>query len=112
MQPEGNWPSHTAWRCLCVPRQVIAGADKGKTGTITKVNTQKGLVVVEGVNIRTKHNAPKAENEQGSIVKSEFPVHHSNVMCFSKEKQVRSRVGHKEVDGKKVGPVSMRTHAS
>ncbi len=87
------------------PGQVIAGADKGKVGTITKVDTQKGKIVVEGVNIRTKHIAPRAENETGQIKKSEYPIHHSNVMCYSKEKNVRSRVGYKLDNGKKVGPL-------
>mmetsp|Transcript_32721 Transcript_32721/g.83014 ORF Transcript_32721/g.83014 Transcript_32721/m.83014 type:complete len:162 (-) Transcript_32721:518-1003(-) len=83
--------------------QVIAGKDKGKTGTITRVLPKTGLVVVEGVNIKTKHIAPKQENEQGKIEKSEYPLHHSNVQHFSKEKQVRSRIGHKMVDdGRKV----------
>jgi large subunit ribosomal protein L24 len=62
--------------CYCV--QIIAGHDKGKVGTITKVLTTTGEVVVEGVNIKTKHVAPKVENEAGQIKKYEFPVHHSN----------------------------------
>lgn len=82
--------------------QVIAGKDKGKTGTITRVLPKTGLVVVENVNIKTKHIPKQAENEQGKIEKKEYPLHHSNVQHFSKEKQVRSRVAHKVVDGQKV----------
>lgn len=83
--------------------QVIAGKDKGKVGTITKVLTKKGKVLVEGANIGTKHVAPKMENETGTIKNLEMPLHHSNVMLYSKEKAVRSRVGHKVLeDGKKV----------
>jgi large subunit ribosomal protein L24 len=83
--------------------QVIAGKDKGKVGTITKVLAKKGKVVVEGVNSGTKHIKPRAENEQGSIKELEFPIHHSNVMLYSKDKGVRSRVGHKVLeDGRKV----------
>ena len=66
--------------------------------------TSTGKCVVEGVNIKTKHIAPRTEKEVGSIKKSEYPIHHSNVMLYSKEKGVRSRVGSKVTEeGKKVG---------
>jgi large subunit ribosomal protein L24 len=82
---------------------VIAGKDKGKTGIIIKVLPKLGTVIVEGVNIKTKHIAPRGENEQGQIKKQEYPLHHSNVQHFSKEKQVVSRVGHRTLeDGRKV----------
>lgn len=83
--------------------QVIAGEDKGKVGTIVRVLPKKGKVVVEGVNIGTKHIAPRGENETGQIKTMEMPVHHSNVMHYSETKQTRSRVGHKMTeDGRKV----------
>ncbi|KAJ9517194.1 hypothetical protein QJQ45_009049 [Haematococcus lacustris] len=83
--------------------QVIAGKDKGKTGTITKVVPKLGMVFVEGVNIKTKNMAPRAENEKGQQKQLEFPIDHSNVQHYSKEKQVRSRVGYKfNAEGKKV----------
>ncbi|GAX83711.1 hypothetical protein CEUSTIGMA_g11136.t1 [Chlamydomonas eustigma] len=83
--------------------QVIAGKDKGTVGTVVKVVTATGKCIVEGVNIKTKHVAPRTENEKGSIKKSEYPIHHSNVMLYSKEKGIRSRVGHKTTEeGKKV----------
>lgn len=82
--------------------KVIAGSDKGKVGKIMSVNTKRGEVLVEGVNIKTKHVKPSAQGEQGQIVKKEFTVHHSNVAVYSVAQQVHSRVGIKEVDGKKV----------
>ncbi|GFR53163.1 hypothetical protein Agub_g15886, partial [Astrephomene gubernaculifera] len=83
--------------------QVIAGKDKGKVGTIIKVLAKKGKVVVEGVNEGQKHITPRSKEETGQIKTMEFPIHHSNVMLYSKEKSVRSRVGHKVLeDGKKV----------
>ncbi len=89
--------------------QVIAGADKGIVGTIIKVVTATGKCVVEGVNIRTKHIAPRTDSEKGSIKKSEYPIHHSNVMLYSKEKGVASRVGYKvDAEGKKVRGRVMR----
>lgn len=94
-----------ALRASCTRRhmQVIAGKDKGVIGTITRVVTSNGKVVVEGVNIRTKHIAPRSQEETGQIKKQEYPIHHSNVMLYSKEKGVRSRVSHKVTEeGKKV----------
>ena len=82
--------------------KVIAGADKGKVGKITKVNRKSGEVVMEGVNVRTKHVKPMGEEEEGQIVKVEFPVHHSNVQHYSEAQGVVSRVGHKMEGGKKV----------
>lgn len=83
--------------------QVITGKDKGKVGTVTSVDSTTGKILVEGVNIKTKAIKPKTENEQGQLKQYEFPIEHSNVMLYSKEKQVRSRVGHKVLeDGRKV----------
>lgn len=81
---------------------VITGSDKGKTGTVLKSLPKLGVIIVEGVNIKTKHVGPRSENEKGQIKKQEYPFHHSNVQHYSKDKQVRSRIGHKEVDGRKV----------
>merc|ERR1711976_257241 len=77
--------------------------DKGKVSTVTKVYTKTGAVLVEDCNIKTVHLKPKAEGETGTIVKEEAPMHHSNVMHYSKAQGVRSRVGKKVNDaGKKV----------
>ena len=57
---------------------VIAGANKGKEGKITKVLDDK--VVVEGVNVAKKHLKPKNNNGTGEIVEVERPIHRSNVM--------------------------------
>ena len=81
--------------------KVIAGADKGKVGKSTKVNRKTGQVVMEGVNVRTRHVKPAGE-EEGQIVKAEFPIHHSNVQHFSEAQGVVSRIGHKMEGDKKV----------
>jgi hypothetical protein len=44
---------------------------------------------------QTKTVQPKAQGEAGMIVNTESPIHHSNVMAYSKEQSVRSRIGHK-----------------
>jgi large subunit ribosomal protein L24 len=59
--------------------KVIAGDERGKTGRITSVLTDKNKVVVEGLNLVTKHTKPSAKNPQGGISKVEAPIHASNV---------------------------------
>ncbi len=56
---------------------VIAGANKGKEGKITKVLDEK--VIVEGVNLVKKHLKPKNNGGTGEIVETEAPIHRSNV---------------------------------
>lgn len=60
--------------------KVIAGDERGKTGRITAVNLEKQRVIIEGLNLVTKHNKPSAKNPQGGIAKVEAPMHASNVM--------------------------------
>ena len=59
--------------------KVIAGDDRNKTGIITSVDREKQRVVIEGVNMKTKHEKPSAKNPQGGISKVEAPIHASNV---------------------------------
>ncbi|NDK56158.1 50S ribosomal protein L24 [Pontibacter fetidus] len=59
--------------------KVIAGDERGKTGRITSVLTDKNKVVIEGLNLVTKHTKPSAKNPQGGISKVEAPIHASNV---------------------------------
>lgn len=60
--------------------KVIAGDERGKTGRVASVLTDKNKVVVEGLNLVTKHTKPSAKNPQGGISKVEAPIHASNVM--------------------------------
>ncbi|MBR7949340.1 50S ribosomal protein L24 [Microvirga sp. STR05] len=62
--------------------QVIAGDDKGKTGVIKSVNRSTQRVIVEGLNLVTKHNKPSAKNPQGGITKIEAGIHVSNVKAI------------------------------
>ena len=80
--------------------KVIAGKDKGKDGKIIAVNHKSSTVVVEGVNMITKHTKPSAANQQGGIIHQEGPLHVSNVMYLYKGKA--TRIGYKVEDGKKV----------
>ena len=80
--------------------KVIAGKDKGKDGKVLAVNVKDNTVVVENVNMVTKHTKPSAQNQQGGIVHQEGPVDISNVMLVVDGKA--TRVGFKVEDGKKV----------
>jgi large subunit ribosomal protein L24 len=83
--------------------QVIAGRDRGKVGEVLTVFPKTSQVVVEGVNIRTKHVKPQQEGESGQIVTQEGPIHSSNVMLYSEKEKVASRVAHTFTDdGRKV----------
>ncbi len=64
---------------------VIAGADKGKTGKVTRILKKENRVVVEGVHIVKKHMKPRYMNEMGSILEIEAPIHVSNVKLNEKE---------------------------
>src|SRR5574344_17928 len=81
---------------------VIAGRDKGKTGVIQKVIPESNRVVVENVNVRKKHNKPTQANPERSIVEVYAPIDASNVMLEDPKTKKPTRVGHKEVKGKKV----------
>ena len=81
---------------------VIAGKDKGKKGTVTKVFTKANRVLVEGVNVITKHQKPTAMNPQGGIINKEAPIHISNVMPVDPETGKGTRVRFEMKDGKKV----------
>jgi large subunit ribosomal protein L24 len=81
--------------------KVIAGDSKGAQGRVLEVIQDKRKVLVEGVNMVTKHTKPSAKNTQGGIVKKEAPIHISNVMLVD-GKGNATRVGRKEQDGKMV----------
>ncbi|PKU75996.1 50S ribosomal protein L24, chloroplastic [Dendrobium catenatum] len=83
--------------------KIIAGDDKGKVGEITRIFRHNSKIVVKDINFKTKHMKSKEQGEPGKIVKIEAPIHSSNVMLYSKEQNVASRVGHKVLeDGSKV----------
>jgi len=81
---------------------VISGKDKGKTGKIVKVFPNKGKVIVEGINMVTKHMKPNALNPQGGVVTKPAAIFSSKVMLFDEKAGKPTRVGYKVVDGKKV----------
>lgn len=81
---------------------VITGKDKGKTGKVVKVFPKKGKVVVEGINIVTKHLKPTQMNAQGTVVQKEAPIFSCKVMLFDEKAGKPTRVGFRVENGKKV----------
>ena len=80
--------------------KVIAGKDKDKEGKVIAIDQKDGKVVVEGVNMLTKHTKPSASNQNGGIIHQEGPIDISNVMYVHKGKA--TRVGIKMDSDKKV----------
>jgi large subunit ribosomal protein L24 len=81
---------------------VITGEDKDlkKPRLVKKVLVDEGKILVEGVNIVTKHTKPSAQNTKGGIVKQEAPINISNVMLWDGKQG--TKVKREERDGKKV----------
>lgn len=82
--------------------QVIAGKDKGKQGVILQVYPKKERVIVEGINVVTKHAKPSQINPQGGILEFEAAIHASNVMLLDPETDEPTRIGYEIIDGKNV----------
>ena len=80
--------------------KVIAGKDKDKEGKVIAVNKKDNTLIVEGINMVTKHAKPSAANQQGGIVSKESPIDASNVMLL--HKGTATRVGFKMDGDKKV----------
>ena len=83
---------------------VIAGKDKGKKGKVVAVLPKQDKVVVEGVNIITKHQKPTAINPQGGIINKEAPIHVSNVAFYDSKSKSAAKLGYKvsvDENGKK-----------
>ena len=82
---------------------VVSGKDKGKTGEVLKVFPKTGKVLVQGVNIVSRHKKPTRDNVQGGIVKSEAAIYSSKVMLYCTKCKNATRISNKILeDGSKV----------
>lgn len=79
---------------------VIAGKDKGKSGTVERTLATTNQVVVSGINMATKHQKNRRLRSQGQVIEIAMPINASNVALTENKKPVR--VGYKVEDGKKV----------
>ena len=77
---------------------VTAGNDKGKKGRVLMVFPDKDRVLVEGINVRTHHEKPSQENQQGGRVQKEASIHISNVMVIDPTTDEPSRIGRKRIE--------------
>ena len=84
----------------------VGGDKKGKTtrktGRVLKVYPRTDRVLVEGVNLMKKHQRPTQANDKGGIIEKEAPIHVSNIAIVDPKTGKPTRVGYREVDGKKV----------
>ena len=81
---------------------VLSGKDKGKQGKVLSVIPSESKVVVEGVNVATKHKKATSQTEQGGIVKKEAPIYACKVQRVCPKCNKPTRIGHKVEGGKKV----------
>ena len=82
---------------------VISGKDKGKVGVIQRAYPKLNKIVVEGVNVRKKHQKPTQQNPEGSIVEIYAPIDASNAMYYDAKTKKGTRLGYEvNKDGVKV----------
>ncbi len=82
---------------------VISGVDKGKKGKVLEAMPKRNRVIVEGVNMITKHVKPSRQMQQGGRIHQEASVHVSNVMLWDPNAKSGTRIKHKKLeDGTKV----------
>jgi len=79
---------------------VLAGKDKGRTGSVLQVMPKEDKVLVDGINVHARHRKPDQANPQGGIDRKPAPLHISNVAIAVDGKATRVRF--EERDGKKV----------
>ena len=81
---------------------VLSGKDKGKQGKIISADPKAGKVIVEGVNVASKHQRARRQNEESGIIKKETPIYACKVMLVCPKCGKPTRVGHSiDADGKK-----------
>lgn len=81
--------------------QIIAGKERGKTGTVMKVLPEAGRIVVEGINMLTKHQKPRREGEKGTKIKFAAPLNVSNAILVCPKCGKMTRIGYSQEDGGK-----------
>lgn len=84
------------------PKKDDSGKIEYKPHVVKEVLVEEGKVLVEGVNIVTKHSKPSAQNTKGGIIKKEAPIHISNVMLWDAKSKAPSKVKRERENGKTV----------
>ena len=81
---------------------VLSGKDKGKQGKVLSVDPKTRKVVVEKINMASRHQKPRKQGEEGGIIQKEIPLYASKVMTVCPKCNKPTRVAHKIEGGKKV----------
>ena len=81
---------------------VLSGKDKGKKGKVLEVMPKEGKVVVEKINMVSRHQKPRKQGDEGGIIQKEIPLYASKVMTVCPKCNKPTRVAHKIEGGKKV----------
>ncbi len=81
---------------------VLSGKDKGKQGKVLSVDPKAGKVVVEKINVASRHQKPRKQGEEGGIIQKETPLYASKVMTVCPKCNKPTRVAHKMEGDKKV----------
>ena len=81
---------------------VLSGKDKGKQGKVLVADPKAMKVIVEGVNVATKHQKPRKQGEEGGIIKIDTPIYASKVQLVCPKCGKATRVGHKVTESGKV----------
>jgi len=82
---------------------VLSGKERGKIGAVLKVDSEKGRIVVEKINMVKRHTRPGGKTAQGGIVEKEAPIHISNLMLVCNKCAERTRIGKRILeDGSRV----------
>lgn len=89
----GRWPIKKDDKVI-----VIAGKEKGKIGTVLRVDKDNGKVIVEKINMVKRHARPGGKTAQGGIIEKEAPLHISNVKLICNRCAKPTRVGWEILD--------------
>ncbi len=81
---------------------VLSGKDKGKQGKVLSVDPKAGKVIVEKVNVASRHQKPRKQGEEGGIIQKETPIYACKVMTVCPKCDKPTRVAHKMDGDKKV----------
>lgn len=88
--------------------KVIAGKDKGKTGSVKKAFPKRDMVLIDSINVNAKHQKRRRQGQKGQVIQKAYPIHVSNVMVIDPKSGKLSRVGKKKV-GEKMARVAKKS---
>lgn len=81
---------------------ILSGKDKGKQGKVLAVSPKESKVMVEGVNVVSKHMKPRSAGQEGGIIKTESALYSCKVQIVCPKCSKPTKISHKFVDGKKL----------